>query len=198
MLFHARQRAVQPFRRLVDPLNKPESRARDFLQVERLPADDFVAVIQHRPSVFAGNDGDVLVAQETHRIDGEHSVAMNLVALQDLQKHNHVRSFGCQLSAGHVSDRDARHENGGLPFDAADVRRLEAQRVSVCEERQPLAEIQHQQAEQHQAHQDEQADFPFQSFLAHIKNAAPSDRRRHSQNDRPPGLSTEKFLPACR
>ena len=197
-LFHAGQRAVQLFGGVVNPPNEPERRPRHFLQIERLPADHFVAVIQHLRFVPARDDRHVLIAQETHRVDGEDCVGMDPVALPDLQKHNDVRAFRRQFGAGHVADLNAGHQDGGFALDASDVGRPEAERVSRREQRQALAEVQHQQAEQPQAEQDEQPDFPFQSPLFHIKNAVPSDRKCRSQNDRPAGPSTEQSPPACR
>ena len=75
-------------------MDKTDGGAGDLLQVERLAADNFVAIIEDRGFIAAGNDGDILVAQEPHRVDGEDGVPMNSVSIEDFQKHGHVGAFG--------------------------------------------------------------------------------------------------------
>ena len=68
-----------------------------------------------------------------------------------------------QFHAGRAADRHAGHEHVGARLDAADIAGFEAQRESALVEGRALAEQDRQHRQQHQARQDEQADFGFQT-----------------------------------
>jgi len=98
-----RDRLIEFFGGIVNALDEPGGRARDFLQIKRLLAVDLVATGQQPILVFGRDDGDILVTEKAGLFDDETRVAVDFAPLVNIQENRHAFAVFGELDAGNAA-----------------------------------------------------------------------------------------------